>query len=79
MLEAKDHFNGRGYSKDDHGGPARRLRLWDRGLIHEGMSADLFLFDPNKIKDQNYYIQPKIFPVGIRVVWVKRKLIYREF
>jgi N-acyl-D-amino-acid deacylase len=61
------------------GEPARRLRLWNRGLIREGMSADLFLFDPNKIKNQNYYVQPKIFPVGIRAVWVKKKLIYFEF
>jgi len=79
LLETKDHFDGRGYSKDDYGEPARRLRLWDRGLIREGMSNDLFLFDPNKIKDQNYYVQPKIFPVGIRAVWVKMKLIYCEF
>ena len=56
--------------------PARRLRLWDRGLIREGMSADLVLFDPNRIKDQNSYIKPKIFPIGIRAVWVKGKLIY---
>ena len=56
--------------------PARRLRLWDRGLIREGMSADLILFDPNRIRDQNSYIKPKIFPIGIRAVWVKGKLIY---
>ena len=79
MLGKKDHFDGRGYSKDDHGEPARRLSLWDRGLIRKAMSADLFLFNPNKIKDQNYYVQPKIFPLGIRAIWVKRKLIYCEF
>jgi len=56
--------------------PARRLRLWDRGLIREGMSADLVLFNPNSIKDQNSYLQPNIFPIGIKAVWVKGKLIY---
>ena len=50
--------------------PARRLRLWDRGLIREGMDADLVLFDPETIKDVNSYMQPDLPPVGIRKVWV---------
>jgi len=58
--------------------PARRLRLWDRGLIREGLSADLVLFDPIKINDKNSYLKPKIFPEGIRAVWIKGKLIYNE-
>jgi len=58
--------------------PARRLRLWDRGIIREGLSADLVLFDPIKINDKNSYLKPKIFPEGIRAVWIKGKLIYNE-
>ena len=50
--------------------PARRLRLWDRGLIREGMDADLVLFDPETIKDVNSYMQPDLPPVGIHKVWV---------
>lgn len=50
--------------------PARRLRLWDRGLIREGMSADLVLFDPDTIKDVNTYMEPDVPPVGIKKVWV---------
>jgi len=50
--------------------PARRLRLWDRGLIREGMAADLVLFDPKTIKDVNSYMEPEIPPVGIEKVWV---------
>ncbi|MHC1720736.1 MAG: amidohydrolase family protein [Clostridiaceae bacterium] len=50
--------------------PARRLRLWDRGIIREGMDADLVLFDPETICDTNSYIEPAQKPAGIRQVWV---------
>lgn len=53
--------------------PARRLRLWDRGYVREGMSADLVLFDPKTIKDTNSYMEPAIRPEGISQVWVLGK------
>lgn len=51
--------------------PARRLRLWDRGLIREGMSADLVLFDFEKVRNRNSYQDPKVYPEGILQVWVQ--------
>ena len=54
--------------------PARRLRLWDRGIIREGMSADLVLFDPETIIDKNSYMEPKVYPEGIKIVWVMGKI-----
>ena len=56
--------------------PARRLRLWDRGLVREGMSADLVLFDFQKIIDKNSYAEPRIYSEGISNVWVKGILKY---
>ena len=50
--------------------PARRLRLWDRGLIREGLSADLVLFDPDRIGAGNSYVEPEAPSVGILKVWV---------
>ena len=58
--------------------PARRLRLWDRGLIREGMIADLVLFDPNQIGELNSYTDPKQYPKGIKAVWIDGKIRYRE-
>lgn len=56
--------------------PARRLRLWDRGLIRIGMSADLVLFDYSKIIDTNSYTTPCLVPDGICKVWVQGRLRY---
>lgn len=58
--------------------PARRLRLWDRGLVREGMSADLVLFDYDRIIDTNSYAEPKKLPAGICKVWVKGALRYQD-
>lgn len=60
------------------GEPARRLRLWDRGLIREGLSADLVLIDYDRVIDTNSYVDPIKLPAGIRKVWVKGALRYEE-
>ena len=60
------------------GEPARRLRLWDRGLIREGLSADLVLLDYDRIIDTNSYVDPIRLPEGICKVWVKGALRYQE-
>ncbi|MHA1677090.1 MAG: N-acyl-D-amino-acid deacylase family protein, partial [Candidatus Njordarchaeales archaeon] len=57
--------------------PARRLRLWDRGIIREGMCADLVLFNPETVSDKNTYLEPKVFPEGIYAVWVNGDLKFR--
>lgn len=59
--------------------PARRLRLWDRGILREGMAADIVLFDPKEIKDGNSYMNPKKYPIGIKAVWVDGVIKYADF
>ena len=60
------------------GEPARRLRLWDRGLVREGLSADLVLFDYDRMIDTNSYTDPKKLPEGICTVWVRGTVRYDE-
>lgn len=60
------------------GEPARRLRLWDRGLIREGLSADLVLIDYDRVIDTNSYVDPIRLPQGICKVWVRGQLRYQE-
>jgi N-acyl-D-aspartate/D-glutamate deacylase len=50
--------------------PAAILRLRDRGLIAEGMAADLVLLDPETVRDRATYEDPDQAPDGIQHVLV---------
>ncbi len=48
---------------------ARSLGLTDRGLIRDGMRADLVVFDPDRIADRADYADPYNYPEGIEAVY----------
>lgn len=50
--------------------PAARLKLQDRGLIRQGMWADLVIFDFDSLRDAPTYSNPKQSCPGIRQVYV---------
>lgn len=55
--------------------PAQRLGLQDRGVIKEGMAADLVIFDPDNVRDTATYENPKNYPTGIPYVLVNGNVI----
>ena len=50
--------------------PAQRLGLPDRGILRDGMKADLVLFDPERVAARATFEEPKQYPEGIDYVIV---------
>lgn len=51
-------------------GVANRLGLLDRGLLREGLKADVIVFDPETVIDNATYTDPHQLSAGICDVWV---------
>ena len=52
------------------GAVASRLGIRDRGLLREGMKADVVIFDPQQIRDVATFADPHHLSIGIRDVWI---------
>jgi N-acyl-D-aspartate/D-glutamate deacylase len=55
--------------------PATRMRITDRGLIRDGMWADVVVFDYEAIQDRATWDEPLLFPVGIDYVLVNGEVV----
>jgi N-acyl-D-amino-acid deacylase len=55
--------------------PAQNLGLDRRGLLKEGMFADIVVFDPETIADRATYEKPHQYAVGVRHVLVNGRLV----
>lgn len=58
--------------------PAKRLGLADRGLVREGMKADLVLFDPRSVVDKSTFKEPLLLSEGIEQVFVNGEPVWAE-
>ena len=50
--------------------PAQRLGLPDRGILRDGMKADLVVFNPHQVRANATFDHPKQYPDGIEYVIV---------
>ncbi len=57
---------------------AAQLRLGDRGLVKEGLAADLVIFDPATVADRATFTDPFQYPVGIDTVIVNGQVVLDE-
>jgi N-acyl-D-amino-acid deacylase len=55
--------------------PAQRLGLPDRGLLRDGMKADIVVFHPDQVSAPATKRNPKQFPIGIEYVIVNGKIV----
>ena len=55
--------------------PARRLGLFDRGLLRPGMAADVVVFDPERIRDVATFEQPNVYAEGVEYVLVDGRVV----
>lgn len=58
--------------------PASVLGISDRGILREGLVADLTVFDPEKVASRSTYMDPKVRPEGIPYVIVNGQLALRD-
>ena len=58
--------------------PAQRLGLKDRGLIREGMKADITIFDLERIHERGTFREPNQYPEGIVHVLVNGEQALKE-
>ncbi len=58
--------------------PARKMRLWDRGILRPGMKADIVVFNYHTIKDTATFSNPHSYPKGIYYVIVNGAIVVDE-
>lgn len=58
--------------------PAARLGLNDRGLIREGMKADIVILDSRRVIDRATFKQPQLLSTGIERVFVNGVVVWEQ-
>jgi len=58
--------------------PARRMGVWDRGLLRPGAYADVVVFDPDRVEDTATFEQPQKYPPGIETVVVNGRVVLHQ-
>jgi N-acyl-D-amino-acid deacylase len=60
------------------GFPAQRLRLGDRGLLRQGMKADIAIFDPARVRDLATFDKPHQYAEGFSTVIVNGQIVFEQ-
>ncbi|NTS42402.1 D-aminoacylase [Flavisolibacter sp. BT320] len=58
--------------------PAQKFGLKDRGLLREGMAADVVVFDEKEVADLSTYEKPHAYSKGFRYVLVNGVVVVEE-
>lgn len=58
--------------------PAQRFGLVDRGILWDGMKADIVIFNPATVSCLATFANPKRLPLGIEYVFVNGKMVVEK-
>jgi N-acyl-D-amino-acid deacylase len=58
--------------------PAQRIGLADRGVLREGLKADIAIFDPATVADRATFEQPHQYAVGVTEVLVNGQVAFEN-
>ena len=58
--------------------PAQRIGLADRGVLREGLKADIAVFDPDTVADKATFEQPHQYAVGVAQVIVNGQVAFED-
>ena len=58
--------------------PARRMGIWDRGVLRPGAYADVVVFDADHVEDTATFEQPLQYPRGIETVVVNGRVVLHQ-
>jgi N-acyl-D-amino-acid deacylase len=58
--------------------PAARIGLVDRGVLKEGMKADIAVFDPARVRDMATFEEPHQYAAGFSHVIVNGQVVYEN-
>ena len=55
--------------------PAQKFGLWKKGIVREGMDADVIIFDPDTIAERSTFQDPHQYPVGLPYVILNGQVV----
>ncbi|MDH4058151.1 MAG: amidohydrolase family protein, partial [Cyclobacteriaceae bacterium] len=58
--------------------PASKFNMRDRGLLREGMAADIVIFDESKVADRATFEKPHAYSVGFEYVIVNGQVTAQQ-